>query len=488
MEVGFRKDLHRGIGMLKAEDEIRIGRNLPKNAVLRPSLQRGIQKMPNLVLNRLKSHRTLLTAAANNGPKEGGRPPRIPMVMNASPQRAENRISGRMPPCETVVEWLDPDVDSGVGTGKSRISRFTGASGVTEWHVTLILNGGEPDPVGTLENLWLEALERAGISPESTVMRRVFCSDVLNQFPQLSDFVNAHPGAFSTIGQAPLTGGKMALWSYHVHDPQGVLENKGGGSRYSLTRGSLVHHWITGLCEPSDEDVFSQTNGVLAQHEQWMADHHMTLAENVVRTWWFVRNIDGNYQGLVDARRTHFSNNGLTEKTHYIASTGIDGEHPTPTVDISLDSYAISGLLQAQIEYLNAPEHLGPTHRYGVTFERATAVSYADRRHVFISGTASIDPAGNIVHPGDVIRQFDRALENISALLATANASFADLAMILVYLRDSEDSTKICDRIHQLLDHLPVIVLHAPVCRPGWLVEVEGIAIVATHRPEFSDF
>jgi enamine deaminase RidA (YjgF/YER057c/UK114 family) len=214
----------------------------------------------------------------------------------------------------------------------------------------------------------------------------------------------------------------------------------------------------------------------------------MTLVDNVIRTWWFVRNIDANYQGLVDARRSHFSSHGLTEETHYIASTGIDGEHPITKVDISLDSYAISGLSQAQIEFLNAPEHLGPTHRYGVTFERATAVSYKDRRQVFISGTASIDPAGNIVYPGDVIRQLDRALENIGALLSTANASLSDLAMILVYLRDPADCLRIGDRIQQRLDHLPVIILLAPVCRPGWLVEVEGIAIISTYRPEFPDF
>jgi hypothetical protein len=30
---------------------------------------------------------------------------------------------------------------------------------------------------------------------------------------------------------------------------------------------------------------------------------------------------------------------------------------------------------------------------------------------------------------------------------------------------------------------LPMIVLHAPVCRPGWLVEVEGIALVSARNP-----
>lgn len=406
--------------------------------------------------------------------------------MNAIPLHADDRVSGKIPPCETAVEWLAPIHDQGLAS--CRISRFTGASGVTEWNVMLVLSPDAPHPVATLEHSWLAALESAGITSESTVTRRVFCSDVVNQCPQLAHFAQSHPGSFSIIGQTPLTGGKLALWSYHVHDPKGALENISRESSYSLIRGPLVHHWVTGLSDPSGNDAVSQSQGVLAQHEQWLADHRMTLAENVIRTWWFARNIDANYAGLVNARRSHFSSHGLTEKTHYIASTGIEGGHPDPTVDISLDSYAIRGVSPTQIEYLSSPQHLGPTHRYGVTFERATAVSYADRRHVFISGTASIDPAGNIVHPGQVIPQLNRALENIRALLASASASLDDLTMILVYLRDPADCKKIAECIHQRLDHLPVIIVHAPVCRPGWLVEVEGIAIVATHRPELPDF
>lgn len=406
--------------------------------------------------------------------------------MNSPPLHADDRLAGKIPPCETAVEWLESS--QGESSPSCCISRFTGASGVTEWHVTLILPAEAANPVETLENSWLAALKSAGITPESTVMRRVFCSDVVNKCPQLAPFGKSHPGSFSLIGQTPLAGGKLALWSYHVHDPKGALEGVSSESAYSLTRGPLVHQWVTGLCEPSEKDAASQTRSVLAQHEQWIANHRMTLAENVIRTWWFVRNINAKYAGLVDARRSHFSSHGLTERTHYIASTGIEGAHPDPMVDISLDSYAISGVSQAQIEFLSSPEHLGPTHRYGVTFERATAVSYADRRHVFISGTASIDPAGNIVHPGEVIPQLERALENIKALLATADASLDDLTMILIYLRDPADCKKIADHIHQHLDQLPAIVLHAPVCRPGWLVEVEGIAIVATHRPELPDF
>ena len=49
------------------------------------------------------------------------------------------------------------------------------------------------------------------------------------------------------------------------------------------------------------------------------------LADNCIRTWFFVQNVDVNYAGVVKARNEVFVTQNLTEKTHYIASTGIGG-------------------------------------------------------------------------------------------------------------------------------------------------------------------
>jgi hypothetical protein len=34
----------------------------------------------------------------------------------------------------------------------------------------------------------------------------------------------------------------------------------------------------------------------------------------------------------------------------------------------------------------------------------------------------------------------------------------------------------------------PIQVVQAPVCRPGWLIEVEGIAIVPAENPNLPSF
>lgn len=387
---------------------------------------------------------------------------------------------------EAGVEWIEiPDVHPSVC---AKVSRYSGASGVSEWHVAIFLKSDAPDPLATLENAWLKTLEAIGLSPNDTLLRRVFSSDEHDQQIGLERFAKSYPGAFSSIGQRPLTGGSLAIWSYHLSDPNESLETTGGGARFSCMRGALQHHWFSGLHDTSSQEAGSQTAQVLEEHDRELEAHGMTLAGHVVRTWWFVRDIDADYQALVHVRSSFFEKHGLNENTHYIASTGIAGGHPHPSALVSLDSYAVGGLAAEQIEYLSAPNHLGPTHDYGVTFERATAISYADRRHVFISGTASIDTAGNIVHPGDVLHQLDRTMENIGALLTGAEASFTDLAVILVYLRNPADGSSVESVLRKRLPHLPMIFLHAPVCRPGWLVEIEGIAMVDAQSPSLPEF
>ena len=94
---------------------------------------------------------------------------------------------------------------------------------------------------------------------------------------------------------------------------------------------------------------------------------------------------------------------------------------------------AVLGLDQEQVHYMAALDNLCPTHDYGVTFERGTRVTFGDRSHFYISGTASIDNKGDVLYEGDVIRQTERTIENISALLQSCDADFSDMKLIVVY-------------------------------------------------------
>jgi enamine deaminase RidA (YjgF/YER057c/UK114 family) len=153
-----------------------------------------------------------------------------------------------------------------------------------------------------------------------------------------------------------------------------------------------------------------------------------------------------------------------------------------------MDAYAIKGISQEQVKYLHASTHLNPTHEYGVTFERGTMVDYGDRRHIFISGTASIDNKGEIVHLTNIEKQIERTIENIEVLLAEADAVINDISKMIVYLRDTADYQIVSDYLDKYYKELPKVIVWAPVCRPGWLIEIECIAIKEIEANQFEKF
>jgi enamine deaminase RidA (YjgF/YER057c/UK114 family) len=378
-----------------------------------------------------------------------------------------------------------------------RLSRFRGASGVEEHHLVIqpAARGGVEAQLKALEAAYRSALAQQGLGGQTAVLRRFFCSDLANQREALASrpFSNPlapdEPCAISWVCQPPGLGAKVSLWAYHVRDPGGALERVNEDSALTLRRGRLAHHWKAGMTCPSAKAAYGQTQGVLEEYESFLRRHGMNLAENALRTWFFVQNIDADYQGLVKARREFFATRGLTADTHFIASTGVGGAHADVASQVALDAYAVSGLTPGQVRFLAAPDHLSPTHIYGVTFERGTAVSYRDRRQVILSGTASIDREGRIMHPGDVLRQLDRTLENMQALLAQAGAGLADMGVFIVYLRDLGGDHDVVQREMQArFGKAPMIIVAGAVCRPGWLIEIEGLAVVPADNPALPAF
>ena len=292
------------------------------------------------------------------------------------------------------------------------------------------------------------------------VYLRFHLSDISNQAEILRRML-AHvlPGAaVSLTGQPPVDGSRIAV--------EGWLSSR-ALSQLKFLPGN----------DPGEGDAYFQT-AKLFEDLAAALPQECSVADNVLRTWIYCRDIDNNYFGVVKARREFFDTIGLTAKTHYIASTGIGGGSTRPGQLVMMDSLLFFGDAAAQLRYLHAPEFLSPTHIYGVTFERGTRLVSRDESYCFLSGTASIDKNGEIVHPQDAVRQTGRALDNIEALLAEGKASSGDLKLAVVYLRDPADR-RIVERVisKRLGGATPYLIVHAPVCRPGWLVEVEGIAV-----------
>jgi enamine deaminase RidA (YjgF/YER057c/UK114 family) len=153
-----------------------------------------------------------------------------------------------------------------------------------------------------------------------------------------------------------------------------------------------------------------------------------------------------------------------------------------------MDAYSNLDLASGQVSYLNDLDRLCPTIKYDVTFERGTRVAYADRAHCFISGTASIDNMGQVVHPGNVMRQLERTLDNIDALLKSGSAALADMMYLIVYLRDPSDFEAVDSYLRERFPFQPMFIVQGAVCRPGWLVEVEGIAVTSNDDRNLPGF
>lgn len=279
--------------------------------------------------------------------------------------------------------------------------------------------------------------------------------------PSLSKPFNA----ISVVRQKPLGDHPVSLWIW--------------ASEESFSSDTLL--WSANLVSDK-EDIYDQTYEILCNYQQFLISQGMNITDNCVRTWFFVDDIDYKYADFVRARREYFDSIGLRSDTRYIASTGIfgvPGKRDVTGGDVMLDALALRDPEKCTITYLHAYSHLSPTSLYGVTFERGAVVEYDDRSHVFISGTASIDARGKVVHVGDVGKQCDRMMENVSVLLSEANASMEDVQMAIVYLRNSEDLGIVKERLSETLRDIPHNYLLAPVCRPEWLVEIECMAAIS---------
>ncbi len=388
----------------------------------------------------------------------------------------------------TQIEWNDFHVTV-------RLGSFCPA-GVAEFHAMIEINAAFAN-AETQYRMLEKAVQRLAklseLKEATLVWKRFFVSDAINQTPYLTASAGK---AISVVQQPPLNGSKASVWLYFVEnvqlseDPDGTLVMKRTHYQHLFhtrlhERGTAEH---ASPLMPLPSPAEHQTREIFNRYSQSLTRHNCNLERNCIRTWIFVQDVDVQYAGMVAARREYFEREGLTPQTHYIASTGIEGRYIYPDVLVLMDAYSVIGIEPAQISHLQALTHLNPTYEYGVTFERGTSVDYGDRRHIFISGTASINNRGEIVNPLDVEKQTARTFENMQALLAEADATMADVAHLIVYLRDTADYAVVNRYIEEHYPSIPRVMVLAPVCRPGWLVEVECMAIKSVENKLFAAF
>jgi enamine deaminase RidA (YjgF/YER057c/UK114 family) len=198
---------------------------------------------------------------------------------------------------------------------------------------------------------------------------------------------------------------------------------------------------------------------------------------DVVRTWFYVRDIVPHYESFNRARNAFYSNHALLPALASLgplpASTGI-GAAPCAGEAILADVLAIRSAADRLPRRLSSSVQPEATS-YGSAFSRAIALPGASGTLVHLSGTAAIGEDGRSLYPGDPIAQIDCTLDKVAALLEPEGASLAQASAVSLFLKRAQDAPLLAQRLRgRGLDGLPAVVMVADICRDELLFEVDA--------------
>ncbi len=232
---------------------------------------------------------------------------------------------------------------------------------------------------------------------------------------------------------------------------------------------------------PFGSDGATETAAVIETTERVLAAEGFTYRQ-VVRTWYYLRDILDWYGPFNGARNAAFRRMGLIGPSGdgaVPASTGIGGRGARGnwcTVDLVAARGVDGGAVQMTRMHNRRQNE---ATEYGSAFARGMALTLGAHRYLFISGTASIDDHGATVFPGDFEAQTQQTIEAIGALLEAAGASLGDIRQATTFIKRLEDRPSY-DRLARRagLDRVPAVVVATDACRDNLLIEIDATAIV----------
>lgn len=352
---------------------------------------------------------------------------------------------------------------------------------IPEYHISITPDNHEDfqDQLNNLVLRYEQVIKEFGLKTKHLVFAKIFLSDYINQKPLMDSHVKFNSilgdSIVSIIEQAPLDGAKINLLLYFVQIDNIIIKKNNSAYFAHIKDKVHIYQSITNYAD-TYRSPYEQTKEAFSNHIKLLSDNNLSFNDNCVRTWLYSRDVDKDYAEIVKARNNVFRDQGLTIDTHFIASTGIEGKGLYPSSSVNIDFYSIKGISGEQVRYLHASDYLNNTYEYGVAFERGTCITYSDKKHIFISGTASIDKTGECLYRNDVLKQAERLFLNIKMLLKEVGADLSDIAQMIVYLRNIADYKIIRNYLERNYTNVPKVVVLARVCRPEWLIEVECIA------------
>ena len=274
------------------------------------------------------------------------------------------------------------------------------------------------------------------------------------------------------------TMGGVRVWA--VAGPSPTPIHRGETIVAARFEGPWAVYCRVGGLIPEDTDTApaNQATSVLNAMAAALRGAGMDFSD-VVRTWFFNRDITAWYDAFNRARNLFFEAHGMSP-CHIPASTGVGGGVGRGVGGAALTA----GLLavrpsdaRVQIEAVDSPMQCSATN-YGSAFSRAIAATFPDHGRLLVSGTASIAPRGQTEHAGDVAAQTDRTIDVVGALLASREMSWDDVTDGIAYVKRADDVAAVAERFaRKRIEGLPIMFVHADICRDDLLFELEVNAI-----------
>lgn len=226
-----------------------------------------------------------------------------------------------------------------------------------------------------------------------------------------------------------------------------------------------------------------------AMQAEWMFHHagaaleaHGFSYRHVVRTWIYMAKLLSWYDDFNWVRTACYKPFGFGGQggLPFPASTGIQCRSDDEAC--MMDVLAVKMLDDATPSIATAIQRSprqDQSFNYGSAFSRGMALNIEGRRTVHISGTASINAAGESIHLGDAELQSVETLLCIAAILEEQGGSLQHITSATVFCKDlaAYGAWQRVSRLLQVPD-FPKVCVVADVCRHDLLVEMEAVAVI----------
>lgn len=254
-----------------------------------------------------------------------------------------------------------------------------------------------------------------------------------------------------------------------------VIELDGGCRGRILRLPGRNYLTLSSISSPQLAQATEQAEAILREAESALKRFGADFL-SVPRTWMWLCDILSWYDDFNQVRNRFFTERGLIgdeARQSMPASTGIG----LCLADGSKCGMDLTAVLEAadSTEYLQAVGKQQCALEYGSAFSRASRALTPAGQTVFVSGTASIDAAGETTNIGDARGQINATIENVRAVLRDTQTADEDVVQAVAYCKTTKVEM-IFNDIKQTL-RWPCLTTICDICRPDLLFEMEVTAL-----------